>query len=1366
MRDARSSAAPLPVEQISEIVAEVLGVTTSRVDPDATFTSLGLESFTAVRLRRRLRDAGLDLPLTAFLGAASVRSVADGVVDPAESDAGAPAAAPPADAAAPPGDQDDGFPLTPLQTAYWIGRNPSFPLGGVAIFYYREYDRRPGPEGPEADLARLTAAWNRLVHHHPMLRMVVDSRGRQHILPTVDQYEITVTDLRSAASAEAEAALNGLRRERSHQIRPTARWPLFDIHAAFLPDGRTRLFLGIDVLALDLAGWMQVLAEWGILVARPDAALPASPITFAELVRRRQADPAEARRRERDREYWRRRSETLSPGPRLPWATDLAELRSHRFTRESAELSVAQWRALRDRAAAHGLSPTGVLLAAFGLVLTRWGAPGPFCLNTTLFDRPDDPELAHLVGDFTSTILVEIPHVDLRAWTGVLDYAAQVNQRFWTDMDHRAVSGVEVLREAGAGGLTPTHPVVFTSGIGLSDPDNAPADWLGEEVFGVSQTPQVALDHIVHDEGGRLRIAWDAADGAFPDGFVAGMRDAHAELLRRLGNEPAAWRDRGLGWDPSFLPELPLTCRPFPDAGPLLDDPLHAAARDRPEAAALLDSAGGLTHGELADRTASIGRALTALGAGPGDLVAVAFDKGIQQVTALLGVCASGAGYVPVEPSWPADRIAAVCEQAGIRRALVAEGSTVSWPEGVAVHGVSSSGTLTADAPADLAAGSPPRRPDPDELAYVIFTSGSTGRPKGVAIEHRAARTTIDDLIDRFPVGPDDRVIGLSAFSFDLSVHDIFGVMGAGAALVLPDADRQRDPGHWLDLMERHQVTVWNTAPALMEMLVEYAEIDPERARAVLAPLRVVFLSADWIPVTLPDRIRALAPGAQLVSLGGATEASIWSICHPIGDVDPSWLSIPYGRALRGQSFHILDEQGRPCPVGQPGELHIGGDGLAREYIGDARQTRERFVVDAALGRRLYRTGDLGRWRTDGTIEFLGRLDRQVKIRGHRIELGEVESALDRTPNVRHSVAMSVRGPDDRPRLVAYVVAADPANPPPDEDLIAQLRERVPDYMVPSRFVHMSEFPVTDNGKINYKALANPYQARHRAGPPPAERGPDSDPAEQAPRTAPASPDRAGNGAPELESLIRDADRQGLEIALRVSAGALPPARALTAAGGWADRFFAAMAGRGLAATGRLPEDGLIELVLRAAPESTAPPRSTAPPESTAPPTADEHVAEEHVVQPAQTGPAGRPGPDAGPDPEIERTVAEVLSELLGGAEVDVTTPFFRLGATSLTLVLAHGRLSERLDPALSVVDLFTWPTVKQLATEITAHVRGHTGESAAAGPAPPPTRSSDTPPDRAADAAAGGSAADGNGLAQRAHARRLARRKAAEVAG
>ncbi|WP_143532263.1 non-ribosomal peptide synthetase [Saccharothrix sp. ALI-22-I] len=1058
---------------VRESVADLVGLPPQEVDLTRRFAELGVESLEALRLRRLVATrTGVELPLTCFLGD---RPAYDVVAELANTPAGVRQAA----VEIPSVTAGEPVPLTPVQAAYWAGRGADFALGGVATFWYHEYDLAPG-----VDLDALEAAWNRLVAHHPMLRTTIGRDGRQRESASIPPYRIGRTELRDVADADR------LREERSHQVRPAHEWPLFDLHAALLPDGRIRLFVGFDVLVLDFASWRLLMRQWGELLADATAQLPTSSAEFLDIVAHREVDPAYRERRARDRSHWLAKLDEFPDGPRLP----VVELTgAPRFGRRSHRLTAQEWANLRTRAAEHGVSPTAVLLAAYGLVLSRWGAGGRFGLNATLFDRPEDvPGVEHVVGDFTTTALVGMPGLDPLGWSGFASFAKQVNVELWTAIDHRAFAGVEVLRELAArrGDVLAagTYPVVFTSGVGIGD-GAPPAAWLGTEVFGVSQTPQVLLDHLVWEEDGTLRLVWDAVEAAFPAGFLDGLAEAQCTLLRSLARDPSLWTAVDLGWDPSFARGEPLDVTPFGDCGPLLDAPVRQAATRVPTAPALLSAAGAVTHAELADRARVLGEHLAASGVGVGDLVLVALPKSPAQLVAVLGVHRCGAGYVPVDPSWPATRVEAVCERAGIRHAVVAAGHRPALPDDIQVSEVDDRGAPTvlatgAAQPGTVGPGTVgPGAPDPADLAYVIFTSGSTGVPKGVAIEHRQARTTVDDVTDRFAITGEDRVLALSALSFDLSVYDVFGVLGTGGAVVVPDSARQRDPQHWCELVGTHRVTVWNTAPALLEILVEYAEADPVAA-AQLSSLRLAMLSGDWIPVSLPDRLRALVPGVEVMSLGGATEASIWSITFPIGEVDPDWPSIPYGRALRDQSFHVLDDEGRPCPVGEPGELFIGGAGVARGYLGDEAQTAARFAVHPVLGDRLYRTGDLGKWRYDGTIQFLGRTDRQVKVKGHRIELGDVESALDRLPEVRQAVAAAVPGPDDRPRLIAHVALAAPlANA--DRVLAEALGKRLPDYMVPSRFVWHDALPVTENGKVDHKALPNPFRSAPRQTPSP-----------------------------------------------------------------------------------------------------------------------------------------------------------------------------------------------------------------------------------------------------------------------------------------
>jgi amino acid adenylation domain-containing protein len=1153
--DPDATARYLPV--VAECAAAALGTDPAETGQERSFSDLGLDSFGALRLRRAVAGrTGVDLPLVEFLGDRSVRSVAAALAAAAGTD-GRPEATPDASLPAAP---VTAAPLTAIQGAYWAGRDPGLPLGAVATFWYHEYDRAPGDRvtpDQTADIGALEDAWNRLIAHHPMLRATVGRDGVQRITPEVPRYRIERTDLRSASPDEAERVLTGLRDRLSHQVRRPESWPLFSLHAALLPDGRTRIFAGFDVLVLDFASWRLLMHQWGTIAADPEEELPSCATQFLDLVSRRTSDPRERARAERDRRYWLGRLDELPPGPRLPSVADPAAIRAPRFRRRARRLDGPTWSRLREIAAGEGISPSALVLAAFGLVLNRWGATSPFSINATLFDRPESvPDVEHLVGDFTTTALVAMPEPAPAAGQGFAAYARGVNRVFWDAIDHRGFSGVEVARElsartgaaggndASGGGTLPsvTYPVVFTSGIGLAA---GASQRIGTEVFGVSQTPQVLLDHLAWEEPGpdpdtgqELVLVWDAVQAAVPDVVAEGLADAELRLLDLLASGSGAWTVADLGWDPSFRRMEPLTADPFPGCGPLLDDPLRESARRSPDAPALLAGGTPLSHAELGAQADAIAGHLTRLGVKQGQLILIATAKGAGQIAAVLGAVRSGAGYVPVDPAWPAARIASVCERAGIRHAITTEGVPVALPGTVLASAIDPHGTLRAgEHAADTSAAAGHER----TLAYVIFTSGSTGVPKGVAIEHAAVRTTIDDITDRFGVTGADRVLALSALSFDLSVYDVFGVLGVGGALVLPDSERLRDPGHWLELIAEHGVTIWNTAPALLEMLTEYAEADPAPAREALRSLRLVLLSGDWIPVTLPGRLRALAPQAEVMSLGGATEASIWSITYPVGDVDPAWASIPYGRPLRGQFFYILDEAGRPCPVGEPGELFIAGAGLARGYIADASQTAERFAVHPVLGQRLYRTGDLGRWQADGTIEFLGRNDRQVKVRGHRIELGEIEAALSRVPRVRQAVVSSVPGPDERPRLVAHVALADnvaddgePGAGLPEAALAAALREHLPDYMVPVRFVILPGLPVTENGKVDYKGLPNPFRrpAASDASRPPASGLPAAEPAEGATSSeVPAIPvpRRGALAAAVLGVLAPDADeRMGL----------------------------------------------------------------------------------------------------------------------------------------------------------------------------------------------------------------------------------------------
>jgi amino acid adenylation domain-containing protein len=608
-------------------------------------------------------------------------------------------------------------------------------------------------------------------------------------------------------------------------------------------------------------------------------------------------------------------------------------------------------------------------------------------------------------------------------------------------------------------------PVVFTSTLGQEDTD-AVAEWLGELVYGVSQTPQVWLDHQVAEERGALVFNWDAVAALFPPGLLDAMFAAYCKRLEQLAADEPLWHaPTALSLPPAqlqLLNSLNDTAVAVPDV--TLPALVLAQVEQRPERPAVLSPGRELSYAELGAASAAVASWLLEHGAERNRLVAVVMEKGWEQIVAALGVVQAGAAYLPIEADVPAERLALLLDQGEATLVLTQSWlqGTLSWPPGRTLLAVDRLEPTVTDATALHA--SAPRVGD---LAYVIFTSGSTGVPKGVMLTHRAVVNTLLDINRRWAIGPDDRVLALSALSFDLSVYDIFGTLAAGGTVVLPAADARRDPGLWLERLAETRVTIWNSVPALMQLLVETAE-----AKATQLPdaLRLVLLSGDWIPVRLPDRIRACAPGARVISLGGATEAAIWSIAYPIGDVDPSWPSVPYGRPLANQKWHVLHDNGTPCPVWVPGELYVGGAGLAEGYWRDAERTAARFVAHPQTGERLYRTGDWGRYLPDGTLEFLGREDLQVKVHGYRIELGEIEAVLTRHPGVERAVVVAHGERMGEKRLAAYVVAR--GTPALDAaTLRAALKTTLPAYVLPATIEFLTALPLTANGKVDRNAL-------------------------------------------------------------------------------------------------------------------------------------------------------------------------------------------------------------------------------------------------------------------------------------------------------
>ena len=1044
-----------------------------RIGRDDNFFALGGHSLLALQVTARIRETlAVDVPLQVLFQFPTIAELAatGGFSAGIPAGTGAHNVSITHDSA----HRYDPYPLTDIQQAYWVGRLGGLQLGNIGAYAYFELDL------PALDIERLSLAWRRLVVRHDVLRSVLTQDGRQRVLRVVPPYEIACHDLRKIRSQEVPACLDATRERLCRKKTAVETWPPFALEVSRLPGEKVRVHMGIDEVVCDHWSISILHRELALLYSDPDAKLPELTCAFRDYVlaeQRLRGTP----QHERAKQYWLDRLADMPAAPALPVRVAPESIESPRIESVVSIFDPEDFESLRAGAARWNLTPSVVLLTVYADVLRRYSGTQRFALNITVLERPPEPAFRGLVGNFVSMLplIAELPTP-----MAFVDRARNLQQHLWCALDHRLVSGIESLRElvkAGRISSPPILPVVFTSTLGLATPEKSGAELstvaLGDYAFSVLQTPQVWLNLSLTEIAGTLRCSWIHVEGLFPVGLLPSMIQDFRQKVLELARDPAAWQGHSAA---QMLVELLPAERGVPHSqqtgkGPRLEHLFLEQARSNATRPAVITPERVVSYGELQRLSGRIAARLRSTGDALDAPIAVVMERGWEQVAAMLGILRAGAAYLPVDPALAQERFHYLLTSCGARIALTQpwiEGA-VDWPASLRrmIVGAEEAGDEQLVEEAPNATGS--------ELAYVIFTSGSTGVPKGVMIDHASVVNTILAINRMLGVCSLDRVFNIASLSFDLSVYDIFGLLAAGGAIVMPRASSHPEPEHWADMISRQAVTLWNSVPAHLELLLESGALPPAGATA----LRAIMLSGDWIPLSMPARARtALGRATRVLAMGGATEAAIWSIYKWVEEVGTDWRSIPYGRALPGQQVYVLNPAMEQCPVWATGEIYIGGAGLALGYWRDADLTARRFPRHPATGERLYRTGDLGRYLPDGEIELLGREDNQVKISGYRIDLSEIESALSRCEAVRQVVVTHQGQQPGRATLAAYVTL-EPGTNITTDGLRAWLGKKIPGYALPRQITIMDQLPLNANGKIDRRALpvAGGNAARPRA---------------------------------------------------------------------------------------------------------------------------------------------------------------------------------------------------------------------------------------------------------------------------------------------
>ncbi|HEX6290384.1 MAG TPA: amino acid adenylation domain-containing protein [Herpetosiphonaceae bacterium] len=972
------------------------------------------------------------------------------------------------------------FPLSPIQQNYWAGRSGFFDLGAVGTNVYTEAELRWATPSrldrlkTNFLLGGLNRALQRVIERHDIMRVVVQPNGQQRILPQVPPYQIQVVDLRGKDAATVEAAIEQVRERMRTARAPIDQWPLFEILAHRLDGERVRLHIRLDALLVDGTSRglfiQELFRHLGNAPVEPLAATYRDYVlTWTAFQRSELCQSA--------RQYWLDRLPTLPPIAELPLAVNLSPQTFSAFVKHNVTLLEPDaWTRLKARAARADLTPSGVTTAAFVEVLAAWQPSRRFTLGLVGTYRPPlHAQMADMLGNFNTIYLLAVEDD-----SGTFEARARrIQQQIAADLEQRYYLGHQVLRELNrrkGGTSRPTLPILFNSVIEYSHASyqtrvgrSGNGGMLSfEQLDAGLHIPQILLSPTVSESAdGALTCSWQSVEQVFPERLMQEMLDTYGRFIQRLASDETAWSETL----PQLLPAEQLERRAALNAAEATPPPglLHslfqAQVHLRPRQSAVVAADRTLTYAELARRAAQVGRRLRERGAQPNTPVAVVMEPGWEQIVAVLGVLEAGAAYVPIDPALPGERFQRLLAHSEATLALTQTSieRRMSWPAAIE--------RLCLDSDEWSGVDDHPIEPvqQGDDLACVIYSSASD-EPLGVMIDHRGAVNTVLDINRRCGIDADDRTLALAPLSFDLSVFDIFGTLAAGGTIVVPDAASRHDPAYWADLMLRERVTIWNSPPALLEALIAQVEDQPDRYPRTL---RLVLLSRDWMPVTLAERLRALAEQVTVINLGGAAETSIWSSAEPIAAVEPEQSRVTLGRPLTNQRLHVLNEQLEPCPDWVVGQLYIGGLGVGRGYWRNAQQTRASFLTHPRTGERLYRSGDYARYLPDGRVELLGRPDYRVEVADHPVELRQIEAALERHPALRAAAVRAYTDEPGRTYLAAYVVPRQqPA--PPTIALRSYLRNFFPQYMIPAAFVSLDALPRTTNGKVDRQALPVP----------------------------------------------------------------------------------------------------------------------------------------------------------------------------------------------------------------------------------------------------------------------------------------------------
>ncbi|MBD2339090.1 amino acid adenylation domain-containing protein [Calothrix sp. FACHB-156] len=942
----------------------------------------------------------------------------------------------------------------------------------------------------ELQVAALEQALREIIRRHEILRtsfQVLNDQPVQIVDANVN-LTVSVVDLQAITTAAQTAAVQQhLALEVSTPFDLSIA-PLLRVQLLRLSETSHVLLLNLHHIVSD--GWsvgvfiQELSALYTAFIEGKSSPLPELAIQYADFaVWQRQFLTEEILTNKL--KYWQEK---------LAGATPLLELSSRprpavqtdRGSTCTYELSAELTEKLKNLSQNTGTTLFMTLQAAFVILLHRYSGQTDILIGTPVANR-SRREVEPLIGFFVNTLVLRNQITPHSSFGELLQQVQQTTLDAFAHQDVPFEQVVEALQPERNLSYSPLFQVMFAL-------QNAPVGEL--ELSGLKIAPlemktvtaKFDINLSMEEIDGKLKGTWEYNCDLFEAETITRMAGHFENLLNAIassGAQPIAINDLPLltaSEQHQILVEWNQTQAEFPQ-DVCLHQLFEAQVQRAPNNIALIGDREELTYAELNTRANQLAYYLQSLGVGADTLVGICVERSVEMVVGLLGILKAGGAYLPLDPEYPRERLAFMMQDAQIDMLLTQAHLLDSLPEqqaqiicldrdwpaisSCAQSPLGGSSVAHEGNPQDRAA-TIPNLPSPNNLAYVIYTSGSTGKPKGVMIPHCAIVNHMVWMQHTFPLTPDDKVLQKTPFSFDAAIWEFYAPLLAGAQLVMAQPGGHRDSNYLIEVINQHQITTLQLVPSLLRMLLDSGKF------ASCKSLKRVFCGGEVLITELVQRCQSQI-NAQIYNLYGPTEATIdatYCDCQAILSKEQHTHSIPIGRPIANTQIHILDQNLQPVPVGVPGEIYIGGAGLAKGYLHLPELTQEKFIHHPFGKGHLYKTGDLGCYLPNGNIEYIGRVDFQVKLRGFRIELGEIEQAITLHPHIKQVVAIVREDSPGDQRLVAYITLDGGA--PTSEELRNSLKQQLPDYMIPTTFVVIDTFPLTPNGKLDRNALPIP----------------------------------------------------------------------------------------------------------------------------------------------------------------------------------------------------------------------------------------------------------------------------------------------------